>query len=513
MGCSGADDLWGLLEDRVSSTPDAPMLGTPDRIATFGEVHRDALAAAAGLQLEGIEEGTVVSWQLPTWPETVVLLLALARLGATQNPLLPILRHGEVTFITHQVGSDCLVVPSEWRGFDHRAMAEEIARDRAGLRPVVVDRTLPQGDPDGLAPRVPSGQETRWCYYTSGTTSEPKGARHTDASIAAAARCMAEHLDITTDDRIACVFPFTHVAGAVYVATALLSGCSMALVEAFDPAISPGVLSKLDVTLVGAGTPFHQAYLVYQEAHPDEAPLFPRARAFLGGGAPKPPALHHEVKRQLGGVGIVSGYGLTEAPILTMGRLDDGDDELATTEGAPGPDAELRFVDRSGDDVPDGRDGEILVRAPQLMQGYVDAALDAEAFAADGWFRTGDLGHLSPAGNLAIAGRVKDVIIRNMENVSAKEVEDLLAAHPAIADVAVIGVPDPRTGERVCAVVVAAGDQAPTLEDLVAFTRDRGLAVQKAPEQLEVVDALPRNDTGKVRKVELRERFGRAAAG
>ena len=268
------------------------------------------------------------------------------------------------------------------------------------------------------------------------------------------------------------------------------------------------MLAELDLTLVGAGTPFHQAYLAYQEAHPDRAPLFPRARAFLGGGAPKPPSLHFRVKDELGGVGIVSGYGMTEAPILTMGRLSDDDDELAHAEGAPGPGVEFRFVDRDGVDADPTTGGELLVRAPQVMEGYVDASLDDEAFV-DGWLRTGDIGRLTDAGNVVITGRAKDIIIRNMENISAKEIEDLLVEHHC----------DRRRrrdrtarrthgGARVCAIVVVSDDEGvPTKQALADYVVGRGLAIQKTPEQVEVVDALPRNASGKVQKNDLRDRF------
>jgi acyl-CoA synthetase (AMP-forming)/AMP-acid ligase II len=271
----------------------------------------------------------------------------------------------------------------------------------------------------------------------------------------------------------------------------------MLVVEAFDAEATPPVLAAGGVTLAGAGTPFHMAYLAYQRNHPDEAPVFPDVRAYIGGGAPKPPQLHHDIKAELGGVGIVSGYGMTEAPIVTMASVRDSDDVLAETEGRAVEGVDLVIVD-----------GEVRVKGPMVMRGYVDPSLDVEAFDDDGYLRTGDLGELDAAGNVRITGRVKDIIIRNMENISAKEVEDLLFTHPKIADAAVVGLPDPRTGERVCAVVVAkdAAD-APTLAEVLEFTVAAGLAKQKAPEQLEVVDALPRNPTGKILKYELRDRF------
>jgi acyl-CoA synthetase (AMP-forming)/AMP-acid ligase II len=281
----------------------------------------------------------------------------------------------------------------------------------------------------------------------------------------------------------------------------------MLVVEAFDAEATPPILARGGVTLAGAGTPFHMAYLAAQRKDP-ATPLFPHARAYIGGGAPKPPQLHYDVKAELGGVGIVSGYGMTEAPIVTMASVGDTDEVLAGSEGRAVTGVDLITVALDGTRAPVGAEGEIRVKGPMVMRGYLDSSLDADAFDDDGYLRTGDLGRLDEAGNLAITGRVKDIIIRNMENISAKEVEDLLFTHPAIADAAVVGLPDDRTGERVCAVVVLKeGANAPGLNDLAAFTTERGLAKQKTPEQLEVVDALPRNPTGKVLKYELRARL------
>jgi acyl-CoA synthetase (AMP-forming)/AMP-acid ligase II len=260
--------------------------------------------------------------------------------------------------------------------------------------------------------------------------------------------------------------------------------------------------------MAGAGTPFHMVYLAAQRAAGPE-PIFPDVRLFPGGGAPKPPTLHQEMKDELGGVGICSGYGLTEAPIIAMGTVHDTDEQLANTEGKATGTTQLRAVTLEGKEAGIGEEGEIRAKAPQLMKGYLDSSLDAEAFDDDGWFRTGDLGKIDADGMVTITGRVKDIIIRNMENISAKEVEDVLFGHPDIADVAVIGVPDPKTGERVCAVVVPQDPAAPiSFDAMVAFAREKGLMTQKLPERLEVVDVLPRNPTGKVLKFELRDRFG-----
>ena len=191
-----------------------------------------------------------------------------------------------------------------------------------------------------------------------------------------------------------------------------------------------------------------------------------------------------------------------------MGRPEDEDEQLANTDGRAVAGAELRVVDPEGNSCPVGVDGEVRVRGP-MVSGYVDEAQTAEAFDDEGWFRTGDVGHLRADGHLVMTGRIKDIIIRKGENVSAKEVEDLLYTHPKVGAVAVIGLPDPSTGERVCAVVEESpGSERLTLDELCRFCREAGLMTQKIPEQLEIVERLPRNETlNKVLKEELRRLF------
>jgi len=508
--------LWELVARRADATPEAlAAVDEQGRTLTWIEAKTEAERAAAGLARHGIAAGDVVSWQLPTWLESKILVLALARLGAVQNPMLPIYREREVGFITRQAKSKLLVVPSTWSGFDFEGMAKGIAaaiREEGGgpLEVLVADQALPQGDPSTLpAPPEPADDAVRWYFYTSGTTADPKGALHTDNTIKASAVGMCERLEITDADVNAVVFPFTHIGGIGWLFSALVYGFPTAYIERFDPAKTIEMIQRHSVTLAGAGTPFHMAYLAAQRQLPEGEVLFPSVRAYPGGGAPKPPQLHYDIKAEMGGVGIVSGYGLTEAPIIAMGSVRDTDEQLANTEGRATGTTRLRTVTLEGKEAGIGEEGEIRAKAPQLMKGYLDSSLDAEAFDEDGWFKTGDLGRIDADGMVTITGRVKDIIIRNMENVSAKEVEDVLFGHPDIADVAVIGVPDPRTGERVCAVVVAADpSNPPTLASVVEYAREQGLMTQKLPERLELVEALPRNPTGKVLKFELKDRFG-----
>ena len=504
--------LWNLIDERAREMPDHQVAVDEDGRSLSAQEFRDAgERAAAGLYAMGVTAGTPVSWMLPTWLESAVLVIALARLGAVQNPILPILGPREMRFITNQTNARLFIVPSVWRDRAYADEARDIARDQTGMEVLVCDRSLPDGEPATLPPPPPSfdpdDAPVRWIFYTSGTTADPKGARHTDYTVKAAATGMLLASELTSEDRSAMVFPFTHIGGIGWLFAMAITGAVGLFVESFAPPTTIPFLQREHVTLPGAGTPFHMAYLAAQRLQPD-TPLFPEARAFPGGGAPKPPQLHYEVKAELGGIGVQSGWGLTEAPILTMNSIRSTDVQLAETEGPATPGVQLRVVKLDGSAADVGEEGELRAKGPQVCKGYLDSSLDAAAFDEDGWFRTGDLGVIDADGYVRITGRLKDVIIRHGENISAKEVEDLLFTHPKIADAAVIGLPDPRTGERACAVVaVADGEEAPTLPELLEFLTGKGLTRQKVPEQLEVVDVLPRNASGKVLKHELRAKY------
>jgi cyclohexanecarboxylate-CoA ligase len=501
-----SDSLWDLVERRAEASPDALCaVDEHDREVAFGEYKVWCERVAAGLARDhGIGEGDVVSWQLPTWIEALVLVGALARLGAVQNPILPICRAREVGFMTRQARARLLIVPSVWRGFDYATMAHELGVE--GLDVLVSDRTLPEGDAALLADPPSSSGKLRWIFYTSGTTADPKGAMHTDATIEANAYGISRAVDYGPEDRDGFVFPFTHIGGVSLLFCGLMCGFGHILVESFDPDTTIPVLSRHGITVAGAGTAFWLAYVQAQRKQPG-VPIFPRLRACNGGGSAKPPTLHGVVKHELGGVGIASGYGLTECPSHVLGAVTDPDDKLATTDGRPVEGVELRVVAPDGTVLGPGEEGEIRVKGPMLMLGYVDSSLDADTFDGEGFLRTGDLGRLDDDGYLTITGRLKDIIIRKGENISAKEIEGVLYAHPRVDDVAVVGLPDAERGERCCAVVVAA-DGGFTFDDMTSWCREAGLMTQKIPEQLELVDTLPRNPSGKVLKHVLQERFG-----
>ncbi|MGW7575818.1 class I adenylate-forming enzyme family protein [Streptomyces sp. NPDC054765] len=511
--------LWELVEYRARASRGAPMFfDGGGRSVSFDGVRDAALRVAAGFRELGIGAGSRVVWQLPTRIGTVIASLALARLGAVQTPVIPLHREREMGFILAESAAEFVLVPGRWRGFDHTAMVRKLAGD--GVRVVSVADGLPEGDPGALP--APAGAGTRagreaggttWIYYTSGTTSSPKGVEHTDATLLAGGIGLATALGMSADDIGSIAFPYAHIAGPDYVIAMLVSGFPAVILDSFEPGRAAAVYRRHGVTMAGGSTAFYQAFLDEsqrcRQRQPQAGRLIPSLRLLSGGGAPMPPELYAAAGRELG-CAIVHGYGMTECPMITMGTPYDSDEQLSRTVGKPVAGAEIRIARPDGSEAGTGESGEVTLKGAMLFRRYTDPMLTAGAFAADGAFRTGDLGYLRPDGHLVLTGRLKDIIIRKGENLSAQEIEDLVHTHPAVAEAAVIGLPDRERGERVCAVVTPAGPAGPalTLDVLTAHLRAAGLMTQKLPEQLEIVGELPRGGPlNKVLKAVLRERY------
>jgi acyl-CoA synthetase (AMP-forming)/AMP-acid ligase II len=497
-----ARSVWELIDRRAEASPDRVMLYDGDRTTTFAEYRDLVERAAAGYAGLGVTPGTNVSWQLPTWTESAVLVGALCRLGAVQNPMLPIYRYREVSFIAKQTGCKLLVTPSTWNGFDYAALASQVAGELDDVDALVADHWNPDGDPGSLpAPPAtfadPADDPVRWIFYTSGTTAEPKGARHTDRSVLAGAIGYAKKTHVVEDDIALVAFPFTHVGGIIIgVFTPLLTGSAAVLMETWTAPASTELIVKHGITLGNGAPAIHTMLLAEARANPE---AYASIRAFPSGGSAKPPQLHDDLMDAVpSSVGITSGYGMTEAPIVSQTDIDAPDASKRAGEGTATPGVEFKVLDN----------GELVVKGPQVMRGYVDSSLDADAFTDDGWLHTGDMATFDEHGTVIITGRIKDIIVRKGENISAKEVEDVCYSHPKIADVAVLGIPDDERGEMAVAFVVPqdAADP-PTLADVIAHCKSVGLMTQKIPERLEIIDVMPRNPSGKVPKHELRARI------
>jgi cyclohexanecarboxylate-CoA ligase len=488
-----------------------------DEVATsFTALAARAERLAGGLAGLGLGAGDVVSIQLPNWTETVVVLLACARLGAVANPILPAYRRRELAFILAEAGPRVLFVPGRYRDADHRALVGELRPELGFLEHVVVVRdaaragehawdTLAAAPPLATAPPTDAGA-IALLLYTSGTTAESKGVLHSHDTLLAEARSLGPAHGLTAADTVLMPSPLTHISGIAHALLApVVFGTTAVLMERWDPGAALALIAARRVTyMVGAPT-----FLRDLLAHPalDRAATA-TLRLFSCGGADVEAALVREATARLGCV-VKRVYGSTEFPTVTATGPDDPPERRVDGEGRPIGATEIRLVDDGGADVPSGHEGEILARGPECFLGYRNAALNADAFTADGWFRTGDLGTLDREGYLRITGRRKDIIIRKGENISARELEDLLVLHPAVAEVAVVALPDPARGEIACAVLRArAGTRPPSLGELTDHLTAHGLSRRKLPERLELVEDFPRTASGKILKRALRERFG-----
>jgi cyclohexanecarboxylate-CoA ligase len=487
-----------------------------DRVHTYGDLKRRADRLAVALEKLGVRAGDVVSYQIPNWFEAAALACAIDRVGAVQNPIITIYREREVGFACRQARSRVLVVPGVVRNFDHRELARTVQRESTDLEHVVTLRAEPlpgqralealEDDPRTPLPPSPLGpHDVSAVLYTSGTTADPKGVLHTSSTLGGLNTAQRAVFGTNPDDRSLLQFPLMHIGGLVMFVRALLeTGTSTVFMDGFDPALAIELIERWQVTSAGGPPAVLQAMMA--------APNFSSAklrsvRASGSGAADVSPELIRSVAERFECLAYRS-YGMTECPMVTSARPDDPREKCHGTDGRASPGCEIRIVDEQGRAVAAGAEGELELFGPQLCVGYLDPALNAAAFTADGFIRSGDLGVMDAEGFVRITGRRKDVIIRKGENLSAKGIEDDLAAHPKIAEVAVVGVPDAASGERVCACVVLAPSAGTlTLGEIRDFMRARGVMMQKIPEQLELFAELPRNATGKVRKDLLRARL------
>lgn len=507
-----AGTVWDLFELRAARTPAATMLidGRRGLRITYAQALDIARRLAAGFLAQGIGPGSVVTWLLPTGLPAVMTALALARLGAVQNPVIPLYGEHELGKLLARNRPGFLLVPA---ADGKRDFPAEAGRASAGLstppRLVVMDRELPQGKPSTLPAPPQDGDAPRWIYCTSGSTAEPKGALHTDGTLILGGRNLARSMRVGADDMGTIAFPYAHIGGAMYTTMLLASGMGAVLLDRFEAAEAARTFARFGVTIAGGSTAHYLALLAEQERQPGQ-PLIPGLRLVCGGGAPCPPELHRRMRESVGCV-LLHHYGMTEAPLVCAGAPEDGIEPLSHSSGPPVEGVELRIVAEDGRLAATGQTGEIRVRGAAVFKGYTDPALNQIAFDADGFFRTGDLGHRRADGRITLSGRLKDVIIRKGENISALELEQILGSHPKVGAVAVIGLPDAERGERVCAVVEIAQGRTPLdFDEMAAWFRQARVMTQKIPEQLEIVDRLPRSEAmQKVLKHELRAQFAR----
>jgi acyl-CoA synthetase (AMP-forming)/AMP-acid ligase II len=485
----------------------------------FAEWERRVRRAALGLLALGVGPGDVVAYQLPNWWEAAVVFLAAARLGATVNPLLPIFRERELRFVLRQSKASVLVIPARFRDFDYPQLIAHLRPELPALAQVLVAR----GEAPAGMRALDAFLDTPWerapqtadrvvrdvdpasllmLMYTSGTTAEPKGVLHSHQTLTAEVRSLERVHGLAPGDVTLMPSPLTHISGVIHaILTPALVGTSAVLMDRWDPRLGLEWIERERVTyMVGAPT-----FLRDLAEHPD-LPDFDVSslRLFSCGGADVSPALIRQARARLGCV-AKRVYGSTEFPTITTTDAADADAMGGESEGRAIAPNRVRVADDEGHLLPPGASGEVQARGPECFLGYADARLDAEVFTADGWFRTGDLGVLDERGYLRICGRIKEIVIRKGEKISVREVEELVARHPAVSDAAVVAVPDADTGERACAAVVLRDGASLTLAELGEFLIAAGLAKQKLPERLAVVSALPRTESGKIQRAALRQ--------
>jgi acyl-CoA synthetase (AMP-forming)/AMP-acid ligase II len=498
--------LADALREAARRTPQRVAVVDGDRRLDCRTLCEQATALAQAL-LARMPTGSVVSFMLPNWHEAVVIYLAATLAGMVVNPILASLRDRELRFILADAQSRMVFVPSSFGRHDYVSMLGRVSAE-LDTRPEVV---VVRGDPGGytgyrslIEERLPEhkmptvdADAVRMILYTSGTTGRPKGVLHSHNSLHALIRQIGEHWLVEPGDRFLVPSPIAHIGGSIYAFECpLLLETSAVLIDRWDADAAVGLMQAERCTHVAGATPFLEQLLAAAQR---AGTRLPDLKLFVCGGASVPPSLIRSAAAYFERAVVTRVYGSTEIPITTIGAPNDPD-RAADTDGRPGF-AEVKIAAR---DDASASDGEILARGPQMLVGYFHPEDEVDSFDAHGYFRTGDLGRWVDDEYLVVTGRAKDIIIRKGENISPKEIEDILIEHPGVAEIAIVGLPDESTGERACAVIVPAATPPPDVASLRDFLQARGVAKFKVPEQVAIWNALPKNDAGKVLKHQIK---------
>jgi cyclohexanecarboxylate-CoA ligase len=504
-----------LLTEAVAKAPDkvAVVADRADRERAPRLTYRDleglADRAAGALIRLGVGRADIVTVQLPNWWEFVVTAFACAKIGAVINPVMPILRERELTYILNFCQAKVFIVPKSYRGFDYAAMAQGMRGDLPYLKQLIIvdgegesgfERMLLASEPNelrcGLRP-----DDMAVLMFTSGTTGEPKGVMHSSNSLIACCKALSGRFGLDSSDVLLVASPVGHMTG--YAAIVLLSvylGGTMVLQDVWEARHGVSLMAFEGVTYTAASTPFLSDIC---EAVKAGAPRPQSLRSFLCGGAPIPSVLIERAASELG-LKVCSLWGMTEVLSGTLTEPARAAEKSANTDGRSLEGMQVKVVDANGRPVPTGQSGHLLVRGAQMFKGYYKRP-ELPTFDSEGWFDSGDLAYMDQDGYIRISGRVKDILIRGGENVPVVEIENLLYKHPAVAAVAVVGFPDPRLGERGCAFIVARAGCAIDLATVQAYLSDCKMAKQFWPERVEIVAELPRTASGKIQKFKLKE--------
>ncbi|WP_163649280.1 AMP-binding protein [Modicisalibacter sp. 'Wilcox'] len=487
-------------------------------LLSYAELNRIVTRMAAGLAGLGVRKGEVVSCQLPNWWQMTALHLACVRIGAVLNPLMPIFREHELAFMLDLAESNVLVVPRTFRGFDHAAMAHALKDEIATLQHVLVigsegedsfEKVLlkraweEETDTAELfRERRPSGDDVVQLLYTSGTTGKPKGVMHTSNTLFSNIRPFAERLGLAERDTTFMPSPLAHQLGFLYgLMLPIYLKATAVLQDTWKPDEATRIIRAEQPSLMLGSTPFLDDIAEQALEHGSDLQSLTR---FLCAGAPIPSPLVEKAAQNLS-TRILSAWGMTENGAVTTTLPDDAPERAVHTDGVPLPHVELKVTDMDGTPLPAGQEGLLYMRGASLFVGYFK---QPELYGVDdeGWFPTGDLARLDELGYVRITGRSKDVVIRGGENIPIVDIENTLYQHPKIQTLALVGKPDDRLGERLCAyVTLKEGAESLSLEEVTDFLSERKVTRQYQPEFLEVLDELPYAPSGKIQKYKLRE--------
>jgi fatty-acyl-CoA synthase len=509
-----------VLSRRLRETPDREALTDGTRRLTYRELAHGIDRMAARLRALGIGQGDVVTIQLPNWIEFAFVFFALERLGAVAVTVSVDFRSRELEYIMRFAASKMLVCCAQFRDFDHVAMAEELRPRLPALARIGVVRGAPRpgmvslddivaGPPAGFAPVAMDADAVMRMAFTSGTTGNPKGVMHSHNTTLAAARILNGDLGLAADDVMMIWLPLGLNWGYLTLVQSVLAGAKAVLLDRFRPAAALDLIERERVTYI----PTAPASLTGILQEPDLARRnLSSLRIVVSGGASAPVETIRAWRRAAPGV-LLELLGMLETGYQAYTRATDDPERVAGSVGRPASRMGLKLVDADGREVARGEEGDICCDGPSVHLGYHNnPTANAEAFLPDGWFRSGDLGMIDTDGNLRIVGRLKEMINRGGKKFFPREIEEILYTHPQVLYAAIVGIPDPRLGERNCLCLVPRPGETPTLKSLVAFLGN-SVATYKLPERLELFTQFPFTPTGKIQRHALvREVVARISA-
>ncbi len=509
-----------VLSRRLRETPDREALTDGTRRLTYRELAHGIDRMAARLRALGIGQGDVVTIQLPNWIEFAFVFFALERLGAVAVTVSVDFRSRELEYIMRFAGSKMLVCCAQFRDFDHVAMAEELRPRLPALARIGVVRGAPRpgmvslddvvaGPPAGFAPVAMDADAVMRMAFTSGTTGNPKGVMHSHNTTLAAARILNGDLGLAADDVMMIWLPLGLNWGYLTLVQSVLAGAKAVLLDRFRPAAALDLIERERVAYI----PTAPASLTSILQEPDLARRdLSSLRIVVSGGASAPVETIRAWRRAAPGV-LLELLGMLETGYQAYTRATDDPERVAGSVGRPASHMGLKLVDADGREVARGEEGDICCDGPSVHLGYHNnPTANAEAFLPDGWFRSGDLGMIDTDGNLRIVGRLKEMINRGGKKFFPREIEEILYTHPQVLYAAIVGIPDPRLGERNCLCLVPRPGETPTLKSLVAFLGN-SVATYKLPERLELFTQFPFTPTGKIQRHALvREVVARISA-